>query len=239
MMAHVNTKRIQQQEFENDKKSKTTRILQVDFAMSFGCEFQNEVQSALWARSSVLYFTAATFFDGKCKTYMICSDASDKGKDTVFALLDILYDEIVRESGSSQPDLEVIWSDGPSSEFKNKYMVKTLQLLSKKYNRNFGWKYFATSHSKGVIDGVGGNLKRFVREKSMAQGDKCIARDFAEVAVSVANKTQIFYVEDSHIKEKTILQENHGMKYSLCQEFKVSIWYLVLQIRPQHANKML
>lgn len=43
MMNHVNLKRIQADEFQKDKLNESVRILQVDFAMSFACEYQNEV----------------------------------------------------------------------------------------------------------------------------------------------------------------------------------------------------
>jgi len=35
---------------------------------------------------------------------------------------------------------EIIYSEGPSTEFKNKYMVKVVHMLSVKYNKNFQWK---------------------------------------------------------------------------------------------------
>lgn len=202
MMDHVNTKRIQQKEFQCDKNAANdTRILQVDFARSFSCEYQNEIQSALWSRTSVLLFTAAVFYKGECKTYLICSDCQSKDKNTVFVFIDFLYDEIIR-SGGDQPNLETIWSDGPSSEFKNKFTVKMLQILSEKYNRGFAWKYFATAHGKGIIDGIGGNVKRLVRQKMMAQGEGCVvqsAKDFAELASQIVSNTHIFYVTEDHI----------------------------------------
>lgn len=61
MMAHVNTKRVQHAEFEKDKIDPESRIIQIDFAMSFSCEYQNEVQRALLSRATVLLFTAAVF----------------------------------------------------------------------------------------------------------------------------------------------------------------------------------
>ena len=46
-VTHVNTKRIQAQDFKDDKTDDEARILQMDFAMHYSCEYQNEVQSAL------------------------------------------------------------------------------------------------------------------------------------------------------------------------------------------------
>lgn len=208
MIYHVNTKRVQHGEFEKDKKKDQVRILQIDFAMSFSCEYQNEIQSALWSRSSGLLFTAAVFWRNDCETYVICSDTKNKDKNTIFAFLDFFYSEIIKES--HEVSEEIIWSDVPSSELKNKFKVETLKRLSERCSKTFTWKYSATSHGKGVVDGVGGRMKRLVRMKMMAQGDGCTiqcAKDFAEVAPQFETKTQVWYIEEDYI-EQIILSEN-------------------------------
>ena len=47
--------------------------LQVDFAMGYFCEYQDEGQSALWCRESVMVFTAAMKYNSYhisyCFTY--------------------------------------------------------------------------------------------------------------------------------------------------------------------------
>ena len=58
---------------------------------------------------------------------------------------------------------EIIWSDGPANEFKNQYMITFLKYLADNFQKKFTWKYFATSHGKGVCDGVGGRIKSLVR----------------------------------------------------------------------------
>ena len=68
----------------------------------------------------------------------------------------------------------VISSDGPASEFKNKFMVKLLHHLSLKFQRTFMWKYSATSHGKGIVDGIGGNVKRLVKQKMLSQGGNIV-----------------------------------------------------------------
>ena len=55
----VRVKRIQEAELESDKK--TARVVQIDFAMAYQCEYQDEVQSALWSRQSVTLVTVAVF----------------------------------------------------------------------------------------------------------------------------------------------------------------------------------
>lgn len=204
VLYHVNIKKIQANDFKNDKKSENVRILQIDFAMSYSCEYQNEVQSALWSRESVTLFTAASFFESQCKTFVICSDTKQKDKDSIFTFVTYLYERIF-EAENDKIFKEIIWSDGPSSEFKNRFMVTLLIFLSKKYNKKFEWKYFATSHGKGVIDGVGGNVKRLVNQKARSQGGDAViqnAKDFATLAATLVPSTRISFISESEITEK-------------------------------------
>lgn len=62
----------------------------MDYAMSYSCEYQNEIQSALWSCNSVTLFTAAIFSGGKCETHLIVSNTSDKGKDSVYTFVKYL-----------------------------------------------------------------------------------------------------------------------------------------------------
>ena len=95
----------------------TNRILQIDLAMAYSCEYQDEIQSALWSRASVTLFTAAVFYKGTTKTYLICSDTKDKGKDTIYAFINKLYEHIPQDVPTSGDAGDIILSEGPSSEF--------------------------------------------------------------------------------------------------------------------------
>ena len=57
-----------------------------------------------------------------------------------------------------------VWTDGPASQFKNRFIVVTMDLLSKHLIK-IRWNYFATSHGKGPVNGVGGTLKHFPADK--------------------------------------------------------------------------
>ena len=49
-------------------------------------------------------------------------DSHDKGKDAAAMIVDFIYNQF------DDPEVvRIIWSDGPSSELKNKFMVKFLQ----------------------------------------------------------------------------------------------------------------
>ena len=51
-----------------------------------------------------------------------------------------------------------IWSNGPSSQFKNQFIIAALKFLQHKLQ--ITWNCFATSHGKGPVDGIGGAVKR-------------------------------------------------------------------------------
>ena len=47
VLLHINTKRIQADEFEKDKADPTKRTLQIDYAMAYQCTYQDEVSGTL------------------------------------------------------------------------------------------------------------------------------------------------------------------------------------------------
>ena len=101
-------------------------------------------------------------------TFMIVTDSNDKYKDTVYCFLSKLFEQFQSKDLGTYISL---FTDGPSSEFKNKYCVEMLKLLGQKHSIDTRWQYFATSHGmgrrKGVVDGIGGSAKASVRRKVM------------------------------------------------------------------------
>jgi len=66
-------KKIQANLFENEKSSPKCSVFQMDFAMAYSCEYQNEIQSALWSRQSVNLLTAALFAkEEPCRSFLSC-----------------------------------------------------------------------------------------------------------------------------------------------------------------------
>ena len=139
-----------------------------------------------------------------CQSFLICSDTKEKDKDTVAAFLFALYENhLFPEEGIVE---EIIWSDGPTSEFKNKYMMKLLHQLSIECNKMFPRKFSATSHGKGVVDGIGGRAKSLVRQKVMSRcSEPTIVqspKDFADTARILMPKTTILYISQNEIQRE-------------------------------------
>ena len=129
--------------------------------MAYQCQQQSEVQSALWARGSVNIFTCTVYHNYQTKTFLVCRNYKGKDKFSNGTENELKHDNKVMN--------EVIWSDGPTAEFKNKFMHQFIENLSLKCNKLFTWKCSATSHGKGVVDGIDGKVKSTVHCKVMSQ----------------------------------------------------------------------
>ena len=76
----------------------------------------------------------------------------DKKAVAVFIMCPVIDNFVMKR----HPDVKQVYvfSDGPSFQFKNKYMAIFLQTRRKTVHVQ--WNFFATSHGKGVVHGIGG-----------------------------------------------------------------------------------
>ena len=58
-----------------------------------------------------------------------------------------------------------VWTNGPNSQFKNKYVMGAIEMLSKMYNIKIIWNFRTNSHGKGPVDGVGATLEQIAADK--------------------------------------------------------------------------
>ena len=74
-------------------------------------------------------------------------------------------DQFISDLLSEEVKKPCICSDGPSSQFKNKLIANTFSWLCEKHLVNIERNFFARSHGKGCVDGVGSTIKRYVAQK--------------------------------------------------------------------------
>ena len=135
VLLQINSKQIQVEEFEKDKADPTKWTLQIDYAMVYQCIYQDEVSGALWSWKSINLFTDALTHTGPTTTMVIRTDYKSKDKFSNGTFLEYLYDNIIPKNDEVKE--EIIWSDGPTSEFENKYMCHLMDKFSTKYNKRF------------------------------------------------------------------------------------------------------
>lgn len=173
-------------------------VVQVDFSENFTCSAQDEVQSFHWVQPQISLFTVAAWYSGEHHPMIIVSDNLDHTKHTVVAYMDRLLEEIPTEINEVS-----VWSDGPSSQFKNRYIAASLKVLQEKHKLQvMRWNYFATSHGKGPVDGTGGAVKRQVRTHVLSRKSQVFnAENFVEVARKVSS-VKIIEMSSVDIEER-------------------------------------
>ena len=112
---------------------------------------------------------------------------SDNLKHDKYATM-VYLSEILKYKPENVHFLKV-WTDGPKSQFKNKYVMVAIEMLSEMYNIKIIWNFSAASHGKGLVDGVGATLKQ-------------IAADKVRRLESIINNLQDFYNPVMHSSVK-------------------------------------
>ena len=78
-----------------------------------------------------------------------------------------------------------------------------MERLPVTFGKRFVWKFSARSHGEGVVDGVSGNVKQLVRQKTMSEGkDRVVVQDtfiFANEAKKLMKETEVIYVSTEEI----------------------------------------
>ena len=99
----------------------TPRVLQIDYAQAYQCELQHEIMKALWTKCSVNLFTCAIYNNSQTKTLVFGTSYKGQDKFSSGLFIETLYKEHILPNETVQE--EIIWSDGPTSEFKNHYVT--------------------------------------------------------------------------------------------------------------------
>lgn len=82
----------------------------------------------------------------------------------------------------------LLWSDGPATQFKNQYALNCASTLATRFHVDVQWNFFAASHGKGAVDGVGAVAKRCV-SKAIMTGTATVdsAHKFCEAMKTVSS----------------------------------------------------
>ena len=135
-LEHCFVKRTQSEQYQIERNhiakplNKAEALMQVDFSKNYTCMLQDEVQGAHWSKKEVSLLTAAIWFHAKLHPTALVSDNLDHSKETIIPYMNIIFEML--------PDLVQmvsIWSNGPSSQFKKRFMVAAVPLLERKFKK--------------------------------------------------------------------------------------------------------
>ncbi|CAF4074969.1 unnamed protein product [Rotaria magnacalcarata] len=105
----------------------------------------------------------------------------------------------------------MFFSDGAAQQFKQRFLFRNLCRLADLFKIVLSWYYFATSHGKGVVDGLVATVKRLAYSAILA-GQHCnSAADFVVIPKSKTNAIEIseiklHFIDDSMAKMESIFK---------------------------------
>ena len=183
-------------------------VLQVDFSENATIASQREIQSAHWSHAQATIFTAHAWIDSDSSESMVLvSDDLNHSKQSVYVFMQYIFNHLK----SKCPDMKVIniFSDGASSQFKQKFLFSNLYAWEQEHDLTIIWNFFATSHGKGVVDGIGGTVKRAVwRHIRSDQTHVTNAEQYAAVARQRCPSIHVSYIKREQIESlKPFLDE--------------------------------
>ncbi len=203
-LIHVYVKR-QQKHFFDTQKSKVDGkrcVLHVDFSENATLKGQDEPQSAHWTHSQAGLFTAYIWVSKQSEeSHIVVTDDVHHTKDQVWTFMSSLLEDITRHLNIEVMD---VFSDGTSTQFKQKYLFSNLAKWESTFGIKVNWHFFATSHGKGIIDGIGGTVKRSVwRAVRSGNAEASSPYQFYEVAVLRNKNVRFHYISADKVKEES------------------------------------
>ncbi|CAF1961157.1 unnamed protein product [Rotaria magnacalcarata] len=190
-------------------KNDETVCLQVDFSEDFRMDIQDAIQGSYYSKKSVSLFTSHVWCSSQGFSFVYVLDNCTHDKYCISTILNQLFDEIKKNSKICKTFM--FFSDGAAQQFKQRFLFRNLCRLADLFKIELYWHYFATSHGKGMVDGLGATVKRLVYSAILA-GQHCnSAADFVVIAKSKANAIEISeiktdFIDDSMAKIEPIFK---------------------------------
>ena len=95
-----------------------------------------------------------------------------------------------------------VFSDGAGSQFKQRFLFWNLHYREQDRHLKLTWNFFATSHGKGVVDELGGTVKRAVwRHVRSGQVHITTAEEYAKIAEQRNPKIHLQFIAEGDIDQ--------------------------------------
>lgn len=171
----------QQSSYFSEKKSSLLDnevVVQCDFAENYSFVLQDEAQGFHWNNSMATVHPCVVYFKTKddsnnqeevlaYRSVVFISDCLSHNTVLVNIfqrkLIEYIKDEIF-------PSLKKVYyfSDGSAAQYKNRKNFSNLCFHTEDFDGvEAEWHFYATSHGKGVCDGIGGTVKRLAAKASL------------------------------------------------------------------------
>ena len=198
----VNTQFSAQQDLKASLKDGEV-VIHMDFAENYTCKAPNAVQSSYWTppqlslHPAVIYSRAA---DGSIQheSHVYMSASTAHSPTTVVAILQKLNVML------SPLDLDCIHyvTDGPSSQYRNRTICHIVGNHKFYFGCEATWTYHEVGHGKGPCDGIGGTIKRKMKDATNQDKANIQSIDDALKFLSEQDSTiKVYSYDDTALEE--------------------------------------
>lgn len=175
-------------------------LIVCDFSENYEAKLSEEIQSMHFgaSKSQITLHTGMIYWKNMSQSFCSISDSNSHQPPAIWAHLTPILDLIKENS----PDVNVIhfFSDGPTSQYRQKNNFYLLTHFTKQYNlQSSSWSFFESGHGKSVADGIGGCIKRILDKKICYGFDITNAVDAYTILQSTVKNVKVFLIEEGNI----------------------------------------
>ncbi|XP_047041242.1 uncharacterized protein LOC124645471 [Helicoverpa zea] len=170
-----------------------------DFSQNYECKMSEEVQSMHFgaSKTQVTLHTGVIFFKGGQKSFCTVSPSNVHQPHAIWAHLKPIIN--LGKTLVSNIKRIHIFSDGPSSQYRQKNNFFLINYFSSFYNVDITWSFFESGHGKGVADAIGGVVKRCLDRQVSYGQDIVSAADVYSTLQSAVKAVNVMYITETEI----------------------------------------
>lgn len=183
--------------------------IQIDFSENYIAKLNSEIQSMHFGASKrqISIHTGVAYWGNKTgremASFATVSDNLDHNAYAIWCHMKPILRWLSTKFNAENLEKLYMFSDGPSSQYKNKFNIYlAVSHLKKSFPKSeVSWNFSASGHGKGPMDGVGGTIKRLADNCVSRGSDITSAKDFLNLVKPELKKTCIFEIDAKDISE--------------------------------------
>lgn len=193
-------------------------VVTLDFSENYTLHIQNAIQAQHWSKDQATLHVYVVYYklNNKLKheNFVVISEYVNHDATGVNLFNGKLIEHLKKKLGENFIKKIFYFSDGAGSQYKNKFNFINLIEHEKEFGIPAEWHFFATSHGKGAVDGIGGSVKQKAYRASL-QGNEnsqiTTPKQLFDWAVSNFKKISFGYCsQEDHAAHKLKLESRYS-----------------------------
>lgn len=184
-------------------------LMVCDYSENYNSKLSEEIQAMHFGASKeqISLHCVMVYWKDKCQSFCTVSESPCHEPSAIWAhLLPVM--KFIKEKSPNTRVMH-IYSDGPTSQYRQKKNYFLLNMFTQKINIDYAtWSFTESGHGKGVADGIGGAVKRCLDRQVLYGHDLRNADDvFANICAAMKSvKSFLIPLEEIENMQKIIPQ---------------------------------